>query len=380
MRTLYYNWRDIVPSPAYGWSYRKLVIAFRGIAVAWLLYAVFTYVALLLTDAGRDCGFLALFRHFELFPYIMPAEPGIASWIVWMAGFAAASVPLMVTAVAIARITFEDLRGNVVYQVSEATGFARKQLPAALAAMSVPLLVFVAMYTALSLSGLAGRIPVIGYVTVAIVSLPLLMLSFIAVLAFVVFLAGCALVPAIAASTGEDALEILIQTVSCLFRETRRTVLFEMTAVAAASLGFIALSVLTLSAYHIMNVAIGLTMGIAYSGMLTISLYRLPYLMHSDMFVSTMTGLGDSIGIHYIIDTANAPVTVTLGGWILGAVSILAGALVISYVFSVWQSSQVVIYIALRKHKNGDDLRLKKHVTEFVPEDIDPANAAQTES
>ncbi len=377
MRTLHYNWRDIVPSPAYGWSYRKLIIAFKGIAVSWLMYAVFTYASLLLTDTGRVFGFVALFRHFELFPYILPAEPGIAAWVLWMAGIAAASVPLMAAAVGIARITFEDLRGNVVYQTSEASGFARKQLPAALTALYISLLATVALSAVFPVAGLIGRIPGFGYIAVAIASLPMLMLSFIAVLAFIVFLAGCALVPAIAASTGEDALELLIQTVSCLFRETTRTILFEICAIAAGSLGFIALSVLTISAYHIMNVAIGMTMGIAYSGMLTISLYRLPYLMNSHVFVSTMTGLGDSIGIHYIIDTANAPATITIGGWILGAVSILAAALVMSYVFSVWQSSQVAVYLALRKHKNGDDLRLKKHVTEFVPEDIDPVVAAQ---
>ncbi len=70
MTELHFDFRDILKAPRLAWSLRKMHVAFRGIAIAWLLYIIMTYISLILTEVGQSTGFFILFRYFEFFPWL----------------------------------------------------------------------------------------------------------------------------------------------------------------------------------------------------------------------------------------------------------------------------------------------------------------------
>jgi len=373
MQALTFDYRDIFRIPRLAWSSRKIHIAFRGILAAWGLYLVTTYLALLLTETGRKTGIVSLFRYFEFFPCLVPASPGTVPLIVWFIGIALSGFVLLLTAAAVARVAFEDLRGNEVYQTKEAIGFARKQKYNIALAVLVPLVLAFFVFLVFTAVGAAGRIPVLGEAVVSLFAFPLFLWALLGIFTLAAFFAAAFLVPAVSACTGEDVLEVVIQVFSSLYKEPCRLFFYECLAKIVIKLTVLVLAFASLVSFHVMNVLIGLAMGFKYSEILTTALYRIPFLMESKVFVSSMLGLQNILGVPYIVDTAAAPASVKAAGWVFGVGMILVFVWIVSYCFSAFASSQVVIYLAIRKRKDGDDLRLKAHLTDFAPEGTEPS-------
>ncbi len=368
MQALDFDYRDIIKAPRLAWSIRKMYVAFRGILIAWGIYIIFTYAALFLTPVGKDAGIIELFRRFELFPCVLNAEPGIIAFLVWTAGIFLVFAALLITATSVARIAFEDLRGNEVFQAKEAILFAMDHRGTVILSMAIIGMLVLLFLLIFGLLGVMGRIPFLGEFIVAFLSLPLFFWGLLGFLFFIVFMFGIALVPAIISCIGEDVLETIIQAVSSVYKQPLRLLFYEAVAKIIVALSSVILVIVSLITLHIMNVAFSICMGFKYSQMLTIGLYRFPYVMDSQSLVSTLSGMSGILCIPYIVDTSMASTTVMVAGWILGISQLLFFVWILSYSFSVFYSSQVLIYLAIRKHKNGDDLRLKSPVTHFVPE------------
>jgi len=368
MHDLLFTWCDIIKAPGLAWSYRKMYSLFRAILASWAVYVVFSYIALMLTVEGRETGFIDLFRYFEFFPRLIPVSPGIVASLVWIAGIVLAMVPIMTALTAVSRIVFEDLRGNSIFLIKEARQFAKDQRYSMLLAALIPGIMVLCFILLLFVFGLIGRIPVIGGFIIAFSALPLFFWSLLGICLFIVFIVGLTLVPAVTACIGEDVLETVIQAMSCVLRQPRRFIWYEATAVIVTMAAALFLGLLCLIAFHVMNAAIGAVMGYTYSEIMTISFYRIPFLMESKACVTILLGLGDSLPIRYIIDTTGASASIKAAGWLFGIMMLSIGVWITSYALSVWQNSQVLIYLVLRKHSKGDDLRLKTHITQFRPE------------
>ncbi len=216
--------------------------------------------------------------------------------------------------------------------------------------------------------GVIGRIPFLGEFIVAFLSLPLFFWGLLGFFIFIVFLCLITLVPAIISCIGEDVLETIIQAVSSVYKQPLRLFFYEAVAKIIVALSSVILFIVSLITLHIINVTLSICMGYKFSQMLTIGLNRFPYVMDSQALVSTLSGMGEILCIPYIVDTYMASTTVTVAGWIFGITQLLFFIWIFSYSFSAFYSSQVLIYLAIRKHKNGDDLRLKSHLTHFLPE------------
>jgi len=372
MQELTFGIRDILKGPRLAWSLRKMYVAGRGLFVSWAVYLVFTYAALLMTGMGRETGPVALFRHFEFFPCLIPAQPGIAALLLWAIGMAFAVFILLNAAVAVARIAFEDLRGNEVFQIHEALAFAGRQRKSLLFATLVPGVIGAVFIIVIIIAGAFGRIPVIGELLVALSFLPLFFWALLGVFILIVFFSGIALVPSICASTGEDGLECVLQLFSSIYSRLSRWILYEIAAKAVTAIAGILLLLLTVAALHGMNILLGFMMGYPYCEVMTIALYRLPVVMDIRAFISMLAGFGDLLWFPYIVDTFMATGIIKVSGWLAGISLLAILTWVASYIFAAFYSSQVILFLILRKQKNGEDLRVKAHLTDFNPEISDP--------
>jgi len=359
MQTLRFDYRDILLSPRLAWSYRKMSASLRGIVAAWAVYDIAAYLGLLLIPSGRALGIVELFRRYEFFPCVIPHKPGPAALILWIAGLAAASYILLMTAAAVARIAFEDLRGNDICQASEARAFIRKRRLSVLIPTVVPGAVFVLVAVAVVVAGIVGRLPLAGVIVVALLSIPLFFLALAGIFALIVFLYAPALVPAVAASTGEDSLEVLIETCFTALGRPVRTICLTIFAKLITNLSTALLFIVSIGAVYFLYTLLGVVMGFAWYEVYTVSLYRIPFLMNSDFCVRFLISLARTTWFPYLIDTSQSAMAVQAAGWLLGISTLFVLAWIASYAFSCFYCSQVIVYLIMRKRLSGDDLRLK---------------------
>jgi len=368
MQALNFDYRDILKAPRLAWSVRKMYLSCRGILLAWGIYLMFSYAALFFTPARAESGIVELFRYFEFFPTVIPVSPGILAYCIWAIGIFLSLCVLVVTATAVASVAFEDLSGNEVFQVKDALTFSRKHgLTAVVSLLILGLLVLLFLAT-FGAAGIIGRIPALGKLLVALMSLPLFFWALLGTFVFVVFVFGCMLVPAIVSCTGEDVLEILIQIFSTVFKQPLRLIWYEIVAriVVVVSTGI--LIFLSLLSFQGMYVIIGYCMGHTFSEILTIALYRIPYLLDSQVLAALIITFAEMPWFPYIADTAMSSTGVHVAGWILGISQLLVLAWIVSYCFSCFTCSQVLVYLAIRKQQNGDDLREKRVPASLITE------------
>jgi len=362
MHELRFDYHDIFKAPRLGWSRRKMYVSFRGILIAWGLYFVFAYIALYFTPLRKEIGVVDLFRDFEFFPTILSAEPGIAALLIFAFGKLLAVCVLLVTAASIAKITFEDLRGNDVYGIKEALQFGRSNASAVIASMLlIGVLVFIFVISFI-FWGLIGCIPSVGSLFVAVMSIPLFFWGLLGIAVLWVFICGFCLVPAITACGASDILEIIIQTFSSVLGKPMRFIGYEILSKIVVFVSSFVLGSVSFLTVRFINGIMCYFMGNTLCEMITIAWYRLPFVMDSQEMIQILFRLGDIVGTGYFVDTTMVSGMIHVAGWLYGIMHLLIITWIFSYVFSSFFSSQVLILLSLRKQRDGKDLRTNDQI------------------
>ncbi len=357
MRQLRYDYRDIACAPGIAWSYRKMYLAFRGIVLAWFVYDVFAYLALLFIPSARALGPTGLFRYHELFPCIMTHPVTAPALVIWIAGLVSAAYILLSAASSVCMIAFEDLRGNDIVQPAEARSFIRARRPSIILPVFAPIIALSAAVVFAVMAGLVVRIPWIGPPVFAL-SLPVMFVMALAgVFSLWMLLNASGIVPSVAGTTGEDALEVLMESALTVLGRPLKTIAYTMfgkliTLVSTAVFACAVLAALVL--IHALSAVSG---GFVYGEMFTVSLYRIPFLMQSDTLIGTLILLGRMYILPLPVDTLNSSLPVLGAGWIMGILHLLVISLIFSYAFSCFYCTQAILYLIIRRQRSGDDLR-----------------------
>ena len=368
MPDLTFDIRDIFMAPRYAWSLRKMHAAIRGVLSSWFIYLVFTYGTLLLTSTGKSTGLIQLFRYYEFCPY--PESDFNAGWqlLVFAAGIILACIPLLTAMTAIARITFEDVRGNDVYQAHDAIQFAKKHRLSVLVSVGILCLLFCLFPLSQIVWGFIGNIPVIGPVLFGIISLPLFLWGLLGIAVCVVCTFGFWLVPVITATAGDDVLETIIQTFSAVFYRPFRLLFYEVAANIVTLFSSLVLIVFMGLSMIMAIVFCGLSFGETFGQLVTITLYRVPGAVAFLEYVSYLYDTSHVLSWLPLTYTTQAAFPVRLGGWMAGLSLLFVFAWIVSYGFTCFSCSRLFLYLALRKQKDGVDLRLEQSPAEFTPE------------
>ena len=369
MTDLHFDIRDILKAPKLAWSWRKISVSFRGILVAWLIYIIGTYISLFLTEAGRSVGVIPLFRYFEFFPVLLTEFRGTWQYVLYGLTIMVALFYLLATATAVSRIAFEDIRGNDVFQVREALQFAHKYGSTAIVSVVVLGALFLVFPVTLLIWGAVGRIPFVGELIFAISSIPVIVWGMLGIAVKLVFLFGLILIPSITACLCEDVLETVIQTFTSVFLQPCRLLMYEITAKVITVVSALIFALFSFFSVIGTNMTCGLLFGNSIHDIFTIALYRVPGALDLAMCIIAFF---DQLNFVYpmisITDISGVSMAVHSAGVILGLSYLMIAVLVLSYAFSCFFSAQVLIYLAVRKRKEGDDLRLRRSSTDFVPE------------
>lgn len=352
-RDLRFDIRDIPSAARLGLSGRKIWAFFKASALSWAVWAASVYLGFLAADPA---GLGARLESGRLLPL-----PSGVFWMSWPAvgiltvGLLTIAGIQMKTFLEVSRMTFEQLRGDDFYSGREARKFARahwKPLAAVPAALLAALALAVICGAVL---GLATRIPSAGPVIFGLLAVPAWGLSLLCVLAASALAMSFVLVPAIVASTKGDTYETIFELFSTITSQPWRVALYFLIALLtrAAAMG-VFLAFCSAAAGFLgwtSDIGLGRNPAGALAGGLQIVAPEL-----AGRFAISFDLLGLSGGT----DPFPGPT---------GAVTALAGTAIVLIAVSYWLSScssaWTLIYVCIRKRKDGEDLLARADEEDF---------------
>ena len=348
---------DFFLSLKLGWSLKKMYLAFRAMAIAWILYVVFSYTALALTDFSRAIGFLCLFRYFELFPFFPDEFGGTWQYGIYILGIILSLFSLIKTGAGVAYITFEDIRGNNVISIKESLQFTHTSLLTMVTAIFVPGCLFLIVMAGMQLWGLTCRIPVFGPIIIAFSSIPTFFAGLLGTIVLFVFLCGLLMIPSILACTKYDSLNTLHELFSVVLTHPFRFIIVELTSGLVTLLSMLPVmffSFVSIIFLYILNVKAS---GSLYDELVIVSFKHIPGLNALLPFFTHFGLQSDMLQEIVSSTTRSAPLYVSIASWMLVVSLLLMIFMILSYPFATLYSSQVITYITLRKQNDGVDLR-----------------------
>jgi len=230
LTVLRYSWIDVINSAFLGLRFRKMAVAFPGIVISYIWWAVFSYLALFVQGIPLQRIWIA----YGLFPWPTVSTLGNEwSGLLWIVGCAGFAVAWLMATAAVSRISFEQLRGNEFTSWAEAWSFSLKRMktlatsPATLfgGALLCLVMLFIASYIARLWIPLAGVLFIVAFP----IALVLLYLALSGILAL-------AYTPAIVASSNSHTLETVFETLSMHAGQGRRGWIYAFISTVMATL------------------------------------------------------------------------------------------------------------------------------------------------
>jgi hypothetical protein len=364
---MHFNYKDVFRAGRFGFSAKKIWVGFVGILVAAIIYSVFAYVAFV---SSPEWNVKQVWQAYRYLPFPSGVSLSWWGWVIWTIGMVLAGFIKMMALTAIAKITFEQLRGDEFYEAKEALKFAFKNWKGVFLS-PVTLAVVIGVILVIGfLLGLGGRIPYVGPILVGIFSIPIFAAALFLVYLMVVFSVSLFLAPAIVATTKSDTFDTLFEVFSVLNDQPWRLVVWESVLAAISSAGAFILGFFVKRALLLTNWTLGMWAG-PRGWMDKIWMKALWYLPRSLPFppFSWMAN-GFLPSMTYRVDYVQGNGAEAFSGWLIGLSLYLVIFFVAAYAMAIWASGNALIYTVLVKMKDDKNLLEKREEDEFEPEPI----------
>lgn len=369
MVKLHFDIRDVFRSLRLGWSGKKMFIGFEGLALSYIGYVLCTYLAF--WASGRLSP-ARIWDTYSLFPKAIPADFAWYGWIIYLIGVVFAAIVLLLFGSMICKVAHQELKGDDFYSMGDARGFLKKNWRAVVFSPVSLLGMFVFCGICGWIIGLLGRIPYVGEWGFALILVFTFFASLVTVYIGVVFLLSLILTPSIVGSTREDAMETIIQLFSTAWSQPWRLVIYEAVLGILVFVGTQVLAGFTGVAFWLINAICGLGMGDKLDQMAGVALHYLP--MGSSSSCISLTWMRSTPWVSSVFPQLVNFESVDNGsilwaGRLLAIMIIALIGFVASYSFATWSSGQSLIYIALRKKKDDENLLERKDEREEEEEE-----------
>jgi len=212
--------RAVLAAPGKGLSLKRIFAASWYLLLGYLAYLILTYLALLYDGVSFDY----IWQSYGPFPLRLFPFDALVAKAIHLLGIALAVIGMMLAILAPALITFEELRGNFFFSASSAIRLSFRRLATILLSL-LSLAAFVGVVYLLGVvTGLAGRIPVLGGLVIGLLYIVPIFLTLVFTV-FVVFVAivGVVLLPVIVAGQKRgEVFDALLQLFTVIIREPLR--------------------------------------------------------------------------------------------------------------------------------------------------------------
>jgi len=374
---LRFDFRDIFKSARLGLAGKKIWVQFCGILFGYLVYLIFNYIAFL--SKGMSIG--EIWRLFGLFPLPFLGFPWFG-WVIFGVGAAIAIAIWLLTSCAVAKITYQELKGDDFYSVSDSLGFLKKNWKPVLLSPLTLIGMIIFFLAVGALIGLLARvIPYVGELGLSLIfGIPIVGAAVFTVFMIVVFLFSLILAPAIVATTGEDTFETVIQLFSTIWNQPWRLVVYQIVFKFTQVLAVSVMAWFTVKGLKLIHLVLGWSMGDKLDKLLASAAGLMPKFHFPILgefkfcphFSSLWTNLGNPGPMVWTMDVA---------GIIIGITLILIGFFIFAYGGAIFSAAETLIYLILRLKKDEENLleRKEEEEEEMFKEEVEKKKEEEEE-
>jgi hypothetical protein len=355
MKSLHFTYRDLLRAPRLAFGIQRIWINGLGFFIGYVVYLILTYFSGII--GGYHCSYI--WSEFGLLPCTMALSVPWYSTLVYIIGLFLFIAIMLMTNTAVSRAVYMSLRDELFYTWTQAYKFALKKWVSVLGSLITFIFIILFFVIAALVMGFIGKIPFIGELGTVLLTVPYIFASLLLFFIIITFIVALFFVPAIIATSDEDALGGVFQSFSITFNQPWRIILY------SALLGFVHLfgvflfAAILKIAYHLYIFLFSLSMGDKIVALQKQALYII------DQSLPTVLGWVQALpfGLHKLIYLGSQhPIGADLGGamavsgTIFGMFLLFFGGLVISYGEAIWNAGLTLIYIILYKNQEKENL------------------------
>ncbi len=355
MKGMHYNFKDIFRAARIGFSLQRIWINGLGLLASYIVYLVLTYVALLV--GGHSLG--SIWFKFGLLPCVFASGISWYAWIIYVIGVIISLAVILMTNTAVSRTVYMVLREELFYTWTQAFKFALKKWISVLGAMVTFIFMIAFFVVAAIIMGLIGQIPYVGELGTTFLTIPYVLSAVLLFFIIIVFGVAGFFVPAIIATSDEDALGGVFQSFSISFNQPWRIVVYGTMVIVLEAVGIFLFAAALKISYWIFIWLFSLGMG---EKILVIQSYAL-YII--DQAIPAVYGwihsiLGD-VGnwvylIHHHAAPPSVPATYAISSYMLAIFLIFIGGSVLAYGEAIGNAGLTLIYIILYQKQEKESL------------------------
>ncbi len=373
---LHYNFKDVFRAARFGLSIKKIWVMFLGIFTGSIFYSIFTYIAGILSGYS----FKELWTQYHLLPVLGFGE--IYSWakIIYIIGILIFAFFIFIFGTAVAKIHFEQLKGDEFYEIKEALKFAfTKGLASFFAPVAILIITLLILLSGV-IYGAINKIPYFGEIFFIIFVIPAFFVCLFIVYLLASFLVSLLISPSVVGTTGNDTFDTLFEIFSTLNEQNWRLFVYEALLFFVM---FIAGSTFTFFTARAVGIGVWVLsakwlMGEKFLNILNNAWAFLP----SYPFLTILSPYFKFLGMEEIL---LVPAVIKLSGfhaaisYILGFIGYLLIFMVLAYHLSMFYCGNNLIFIILYKKKDEIDLLAPEEEEEVEEEKVEEEKVKEEE-
>lgn len=355
MKQFHFNFKDVFQAPRLAFSIQRIWINGTGFLAGYIVYLVLTYISLL--TAGYSFDYI--WRFAGLLPCAFALPVPWYAMIICAVGLIAWLAIILLTNTAVSRVVYMNLRDELFYTWTQAYRFAFKKWISSLGAV-ITFLFIIGFFVVAALGmGLIGRIPYVGELGTALLTVPYILSALLLFFIAIAFGIGLFFVPAIIATSDEDALGGVFQSFSITFNQPWRIVVYMSLLGILYLVGLFLFAVALKIAYGIFIFLFSVGMGEKFFQVQQQALYVIDHSL--PVLYSWAQLLPGNLGCWVYISSPHPWVpemsgTIAVSGYILGIFLLFLGGMVITYGEAIFNSGLTIIYVILYKLQERESL------------------------
>jgi hypothetical protein len=367
MKAYHFNYKDIFRAPRLAFSLQRIWINGTGLLVGYLVYLFFTYFSAVFS--GYNYAYI--WSKFGLLPCSFAIKLPWTSMVIYYFGVALFGAIVLLTNTAVARAVYMAMREELFYTWTQAYKFAYKKWISSIGAMLTFIFIIAFFVIAAMVMGLIGRIPIIGELGTALLTVPYIFSALLLFFIIVAFFVAIFFVPAIIATSDEDALGGVFQSFSITYNQPWRIVLYSSLLFVLWEVGLFIFAAVIKVSYGLFISLFTVGMGDKILQLQQQALYLIDQALPTVYRWASM--LPGDLG-KFIYLTSEHPVApemsgvMLVAGYILGIFLLFLGGVVVVYGEAIWNSGITIIYVILYKHQENESL-LEREDEELMEEE-----------
>ncbi|OGC92091.1 MAG: hypothetical protein A2142_06015 [candidate division Zixibacteria bacterium RBG_16_48_11] len=355
---MHFDWRDLFKAPRLAISTgKRLILQTLGLLIGYVGYLILTYLAYLLS--GQPVA--ETWNYFGLFPFY---DFGYGHWlsaVIWILGLLFFFSFWLLFSTAVAKVTFEELRGDQFYSTREALRFLKERISAVLFSPLTLFTLIVILVIVGAVLGLIGRIPAVGELFFGLFyGVPIFVSALFTVFVAFVFFVSLVLTPAVVGSLKSDTFTTVVEYFQTVWNQPGRFFGYTALTVILAKLGMFVFGYFIMRTFQLINWACGFTMGSKLDDLFQAAMSYLPLPNVLDFFTTLYPG--SSIGYHFAMAPGGTGLGITEGiaAFLIGITLIIIFFLMVGYGLATFTCGQTIAFLITYKHREGENLLERK--------------------